>query len=340
MKKEQIKQEEVKVEETLPTEEKPAEEPTVQEVEEIPEEPAKPAYDSEDLQKIEDARVEFLQQYRSGNRAKSILFFIVMFVLVATFIVVPNVSGGAAWGLPVMIGVAVVSLAGVLTYSYLTRKKMTQKMREYFSVFYGNLNNYVFGSKSFDKVVFENPGKIEDHLFTDSLLYKDILEVRSRGATTFEFEGKPILVCDCAGSIKDDKRVRPVFVGKYLVTGNQYKGKKPVYIYIKGDERALPPTNLDEVKVVKDDKTMTVYSDNSKWDKEISAKALKIINSLKTNKELVDISISIQPGTTYIALGYDDPLMVVPLDRPFDQNPVKIYKKDILKACQLSKELD
>ena len=98
--------------------------------------------------------------------------------------------------------------------------------------------------------------------------------------------------------------------------------------------------NLEEVKIVKDDKWMTIYSNNKKWEETLNSKVMKLVNALKPNNELVDISISIQPGTTYIALGYDDPLMVIPLDRPFNQEPVRFYKKDILKACQLAKELD
>lgn len=340
MKKDKAIQEETKNEEVLDVQEKQEEVAPKEVAEELPAEPEKPVYETNELQIIEDERMAFLREYRSKNRTKSIIFFVVMFLMLATFIIVPNVSSGGTWGLPVMISAAVVLLAFVLGYSYWTRKKMTQRMREYFSVFYSNMNNYVFGSKSFDKVLFENPGKIEDHLFLDSLLYKDILEVRSRGATTFEFEKKPILVCDCAGSVKDYKRVKPVFVGKYLVTGNKYDGKEPIYIYIKGDQRALPPTNLEEVKIVKDDKDMTIYSNNSKWETVLNSKVMKLVNALKPNNELVDISISIQPGTTYIALGYDDPLMVIPLDRPFNQEPVRLYKKDILKACQLAKELD
>ena len=342
MKKETVAKEEVKTEETSSIEEQPKTEEIKEETPapETPAEPVKPVYDSEELQAIEDERVKFLGEYRSGNRLKSIIFFIVMFLMVGTFIIIPNVGQGAAWQLPVMISVAVVLLGCVLGFSFLTRKKMTQKMRNYFSIFYGNMNKYVFGSKSFDKVVFENPGKIEDHLFLDSNLYKDVLEVRSRGATTFEYEQKPILVCDCAGSVKTDKRVAPIFVGKYLVTGNKYEGKDPIYIYIKGDQRSLPPTNLEEVKVVKDDATMAIYSNDTKWEKTLNTKVMKIVHSMKPNKELVDIAISIQPGTTYIALGYDDPLMVIPLDRPFNQEPVKGYKKDVLKACQLAKELD
>ena len=309
------------------------------EIEEDPKEKVS-KYDSEELQKIEDERLAFLQQYRSANRAKSIIFFVVMFLLVATFIVLPTVGKDKQWQLPAMISIAVGLLGFVLLYSFLTRKKMTQKMREYFSVFYGNLNKFVFGTKHFDKIVFENPGKIEDHLFLDSGLYKDVFEVRSRGATTFEYDKKQMLVCDCAGSVKAYKRVQPIYVGKYLVTGNSYKGKEPIYIYIKGDQRSLPPTNIDEVKIVFDDKNMTIRSNDKNWNKFLTTSLVKKLGSLKPNKELVDIGIAIQPGTSYFALGYDDPLMVVPLDKPFNQAPANLYKKDIQKVCEIAKELD
>lgn len=318
---------------------KPAEEPVVEELPEPVEEQA-PKYSAPELQNIEDARLEFLRTYRSQNRFKSIFFFVALFVLVASFIVIPNIDAVKDISMGLMIGIAVVALAIVLIYSFLTKKNMSQKMRDYFGVFYGNTNEYVFAGKTYGKVIFENPGKIEPNLFLDSQLYANILEVRSRGATHFEYKGKQMLVCDCAGSVKGDRRVVPVFVGKYLVTGNSYKGEQPIYIYIKGDERALPPNNMDEQKIVLDEKTMTVYSNDKKWNKTLSESLMKKIQGFKPNKELVDISIAIQPGTTYIAMGYDDPLMVVPLEQPFDENPVKLYKKDLVKACEIAKELD
>lgn len=337
MENEKVVQEETKIEEiSAAQEEKPQE--AIEE--EKPVEQTDPTFDEQELQAIEDKRKIFLKDYRSGNRIKSIMFFVVMFLMVGTFIIVPTVGDGASWQLPTMIGIAVALLAGVLAFSYLTRKKIMQKMRDYFSAYYGNLNDFVFMDKSYDKVLFENPGKIEDHLFLDSGLYKDVFEVRSRGATTYEFEHKQMLVCDCAGSVKAYKRVQPIYVGKYIVTGNKYDGKEPIFIYIKGDERALPPTNLEEVKVVFDDKHMTIYSNDPKWDSFVTSKLHKQFASLKPNKELVDIAIAIQPGTSYFALGYDDPLMVVPLDKPLNAEPIKIYKKDLLTICKLAKELD
>lgn len=297
-------------------------------------------YESRELQEIENARSIFLKQYRSGNRFKSLIFVIVLIVLCASFIVIPNVAQGAPYQLPLMLGIAVVTLGGILLYTILTRKSMKTKMHNYFEIYYGNLNKYVFSNKSFENIEFQNPGKIPDQLFLDAEIYLNILEVRSRGATTFKYKGQDMTVCDCAGSIKNDKRIVPAFVGKYVSTSNSYEGKDQILIYIKGDNRALPPTNTEDKKIVFDDKKIVIYTNNKKWKDVVTTELMKKISNIKPNKELVDIAISIQPSKTYVAMGYDDPLMVVPLEQEFDAKPVEYYKKDILKVCEFLKELE
>ena len=296
-------------------------------------------YGSPELQEIENARSIFLKQYRSGNRIKSFIFVIVLIILCASFIVIPNVAQGAPYQLPLMLGIAVVTLGGILVYTILTRKSMKARMHNYFETYYGNLNKYVFSNKSFEDIKFQNPGKIPDELFLNAEMYVNILEVRSRGATTFKYKGQEMTVCDCAGSIKNDKRIVPAFVGKYVCTSNSYEGKDQILIYIKGDKRALPPTNIEDKKIVFDDKNMVIYSNNKKWKDVVTSELMKKISNIKPNKELVDITISIQPGKTYVAMGYDDPLMVVPLEQELDVKPIEYYKKDILKVCEFLKEL-
>jgi len=307
---------------------------------EQPQEVEKSKYASQELQEIEDARSVFLKEYRSGNRIKSLIFIFVLIILCASFIIIPNIAQGASYQLPLMLGIASAVLASIIVYTVLTKRKMKRKMHDYFEVFYGNVSKYVFGNKNYKEVKFENPGKIEDHLFLDSDLYINILEVRSRGATTFQYKGKPMIVCDCAGSIKTENRVAPVFVGKYLVSGNSYKGTDQIIIYIKGDKRSLPPTNLEDKKIVFDDKNMVIYTNNKKWKDVVTSEIMKKLVAIKPNKELVDIAISIKANESYVAMGYDDPLMVVPLEQEFNAKPVEYYKKDVAHICELLKELD
>ena len=58
------------------------------------------------------------------------------------------------------------------------------------------------------------------------------------------------------------------------------------------------------------------------------------------NKELVDLSISLQKGRVFVCMGYDDPLMVLPLQNQFDPKPTEIFKKDVVKVLKLIEEFN
>ena len=65
-------------------------------------------------------------------------------------------------------------------------------------------------------VILQEPGKISIDFFRQNNLYKDIIEVGSRGLTEFTYNKIPMQIVDCAGNVRADKRIKPVFVGKYL----------------------------------------------------------------------------------------------------------------------------
>lgn len=323
--KEVDKVEEEKVEEVAPVEEKPVEAEPI-------------TYSAKELENIEEARKEFLKVYRTQNTIKWIVSFIAIGAIIFGCIVVPNLGLGNA-GLIIMIVTLVTALAATILYTVFARKYINKKMHAYFDYFYENTNNYVFGSSVKDiKMPF--PGKIQDEAFLDNNLYKDVVSVGSRGLTEFVYEDVPVAVADCAGQVRKEKRLYPCFVGKYVYAASNYKYDEPLYIYFKGDKRALAPTNLEGVKDVLEDKKMIVYSNNKDWKKVLTADVKKILSSISMNKELVDLAVSLQKGRIFVCMGYDDPLMVLPLQNQFDPKPTELYKKDIAKVLKLVKELN
>ena len=46
-----------------------------------------------------------------------------------------------------------------------------------------------------------------------------------------------IFLVDAAGQIREDKRLKPIFVGKYLIAPNNYDNENPIIIYLKGDKK-------------------------------------------------------------------------------------------------------
>ena len=302
--------------------------------------PANFEYNAEPLKHIEEERKLFLAKYKKQNSLKWVISLVALAAVIATWILIPNVAGNQSWSMPVMISVIVGILALLLLYTFWIRNSLNKKMREYFSMFYSETNRFVFDQDGFDKVEMQTPDKIEKEVFLDSLMYKDIVEVGSRGLTAFEYNGVPIAVCDCAGQIKTEKRIAPVFVGKYLFAASNYDEDDHIIVYIKGDKRALPPTNADGLKKVHDDNKYCVWSNSSKWDKTIDSSFKKLLNQYKLSNDLVDVAISIVKGRVFIAMGYDDPLMVLPLEKPYNPNPLKTYKKDIVTSVKIIETLN
>lgn len=305
------------------------------------EEVVKEGYPHESLQQIEDDRKAFLKTYRLHNRLKAIVAFACIAIIIVACIVLPNVITTDNKNLKTVltIGLTVFALAGMIGYSIFSRKMIDKKMREYFKNFYQNSNNFEFDQKGFDKVELQEPGKITLEQFNDCKLYKDVVQVGSRGLTEFEFNGIPMAVVDCAGNTRQDKRIRPVFVGKYLFAACSYTEDEPIVVYLKGNERSLPPTNLEGLKIVVDEAKYAIYTNNTKWDKVLTKAISDKILAIKTNELLVDLAICIYGGRTFIMMGYDDPIMVLPLQQEFDSKPQEQYKKELVQICELAEAL-
>ena len=300
-------------------------------------------YNDDHLAKIESNRNDFLKFYKKQNIWKWVIGFIGLAIIIFAWIGFPNLGKDgegkqAAWVMPAMIVVVVVALLGIVSYSFVIKRIITKKMREYFSSYYEECNKYVFESDDFTEVSILAPDKIEKIQFTENLLYCNVFDVGSRGLTEFKYHDELMMVCDCAAQVKSEKSALPVFVGKYLVAPASYN-EDPIFIYIKGDHRALPPTNLNDVKNVFDDDKMSIFSNNDKWAKVINAKVLKKLKAIKTGRQLVDVAIAIHSGKVYMCLGYDDPVMVLPLEHAFDPEPIMEFKEEFNDFVKLAEEL-
>ena len=85
---------------------------------------------------------------------------------------------------------------------------------------------------------------------------------------------------------------------------------------------------------------MIIYTENKKYESVVNAKTRQLISELVTNNVLVDVSISITKGKTYFCLGYDDCLMVLPLQDKFNPLPVYKFKKDMQIIAEIITNLN
>lgn len=307
-------------------------------VEEIQEESK---YPHPALQKVEDERQVFWKSYKMHNTLKMVVMMICLVAIIVAFIVFPKVLSDKPklqTGLTIM--VAIVALAGTYGYSVFVRRKFDRKMKLYFDLYFNSVNEYVFSEKGFSEVALQTPGKITLDEFNECKLYKDVVEAGSRGLTNFKYNKLEVSIVDCAGNVKAEKRMRPVFVGKMVRAKASYEGETPVFVYLKGNERALPPTNLEEVKNVFEDQKLVIYSNYKDWKKVVNTSVMKALETIKVDKILVDVAISIYSGKVFIMMGYDDPLMVLPLQTEFNTKPTEIYKSNMACIAKLLEALN
>ena len=288
-------------------------------------------YPDEDLGKVELARQDFYKVYCKSNIVKWIVTAVCLLLIVCGWLIPNAIDALKESSMIIALIACGVGLVTLLVFNYFWKKNVQTAMNRYFREYYEHTNAYVFQYVNNLEGSIDN--KIEDDELRNCDLYKDIGKVGSRATYTFEYKGKTIKVCDAAAQVVAGKTLHTVFVGKYLYTTNEYKGSD-ILIYFKGNKRALPPTNLAGRKVFSDSKNIVIYGDKG-TEKVITAKVREALNEFKTNKTFVDMAISIREGMTYFAMGYEDDLMVIALEKPFDPNPTVQYAGDLRKVLKL-----
>lgn len=289
------------------------------------------------LENIENVRVEFYKKFKLHDRLKKAVFAVCFVGMIVGFILGTKIGDGGPF---FTIGIPLILLGVMLVYGVIVKRFMDAKMREFFKIYYKGINDYVFDGKDYKEVALCEPGKITKEEFIPNKIYKDIFEVGSRGKTTFTYKKLPMFICDCAAQIKGNKRIYPVFVGKYLECPSKVKDEEPTIVYLKGTGTVLPPTNIEGLKVVLDNKIMTIYSNSKNWKTTISPEVIKLLGAIKTNKLLVDLTIAVHGEKAYVCMGYDDPIMVPPFMNTFDASPDIQFKGELEKVLKVVEALN
>ncbi len=298
-------------------------------------------YDSPALEKIEEARKVWLGSYKKNSRIKMIYSIIVLLFILAgwlipsLFIKVPEVPA-----LPLYIGLGCAGI-GIIALIFLTRmsrKKNQVAINDYFKTFYTCFNEYVFEGLPVEAITGEYSDKIKTEEFEASGLFPNSASIGSRDNITFTIDGKTFAICDAAAQRDMGKGLITTFVGKFLRAENSVEVKEPLVLYFSGNDRAIPPEQLEKLTRIEKNKTYSVYGSNS--DKKVLTQNLKkLLRRIKTDDLLVDVSIVIDQGRTYFYLGYEDTIMVLPNEKAFNPVYVQRYRQHFPLFLEIAKEL-
>ena len=296
------------------------------------ESPVGQTYDDPSLDGIENARLEFYKLYKKSNIIKWIVTGVSLVLIVCGWLIPNSIEAIKEYSMVIALICCGVGLVALLVFNGFFKKKVQEAMRHYFNKYYEYTNAYAFPT-NIDHLEGSVDSKLETEEFKECNLFKDVTKVGSRACYTFKYHGKSIKIADAAAQIAGNRMLQTVFVGKYLYTTNDYQGSD-ILIYFKGNKRALPPTNLAGRKVLSDSKNMVIYADKDA-EKILTPEFRSALKGFRTNKTFVDMSISIREGKTYFAMGYEDDLMIIALEKPFNPGPTQQYRDDLAKVLNI-----
>ncbi len=286
-------------------------------------------YESPELEAVEEARKNFHKIYKKLNIIKWVITAVGLALIAAGWII-PTAIGGINSNLTMYIslGVTAVVLVAISVYSVIFRKKVNAQMKVYFKEYYDHTCAYVY-PQSVENLKGTVDDKLPEDTFINSGIYTNVAKVGSRAYMTFSYKGFNASISDAAAQKKGERQLETLFVGKFIyfdgITSND-----DLLIYIKGNKRALPPNSLKGRKLIEDSKTMVIYG-NGKAKSLLTKKVRDALSKFDTNKTFIDMAIAINEKGLFFAVGYEDDLMVLPLEKPFNPAPTRQNKGDIQK---------
>lgn len=330
-----------------PVEEEKIDEPIV---EQAPDEPAEVLpieeqfsneYDDPRLEKIEAARIVWHRAYKKMARIKFIVSIVILLAILTGWLV-PTLVMKEAGMTPLFIGLgcAVVGIVGLLVFGYFQRRHDRAGIQAYFQAYFDSVNDYTLSDLGATNIEGSVDSKITKEEFLEGGAFDAAASVGSRDNILFNYKGMDCAMAEAAAQVDAGKALQTIFVGKYLRTHNNVEvGREGLILYFMGNDRALPPKKLESLHLCENGSKYRVYGASA--DKRVLTKKVRdALAKIRTDKLLVDVTICIQSGRTYWYLGYEDDIMVLPNDKPFDPRFVKKYKEQIALILDAALELN
>ena len=279
-------------------------------------------YDKPFNEVVDEAREKLYKSYKKTSLINNILLVVVAAIFIGSFFMITRGTWGqiAGW---VTIGV---TLAGLVIYFLLTRKRYPKQSKEYFNVFWTASNSYLFDNERFQNCTINPEEKFTIQDVLGDRAYKDIIDVASRNVVHGQFNHKEFTLGELGiykpGARKNSREV--VFVGRRIELDNSLLVKDRYLINIRGEDKPLDlPTDIDDLVAFENDGTFVVYgTEGADYKKEIGTKLLSELKDLKCSAPLLNINIVLWNKKSFAYLSYDDSIVAIPFDKSINNKVI------------------
>ena len=284
---------------------------------------------------VDGQRQLLLKSYKKTNLINNILLVVVAAIFIGSFILITRGQWGQIVGW-VMIGV---TLAGLVTYFLLTRKRYPNLSRQYFKVFWESTNNYLFSGAVFEDCTIDLDERYELSDIISQRVYKDVVSVASRNIVRGKYNGQDFTFGELGiyrpGQRKNSRDV--VFVGRHLSIDSKlhFDGRYIINIR-KAEEPVDLPTEIEDLVPLFEDGLLTVYGEEgANYEKDLGKNLINAIQGLACNAPLLNVNFVFWNKKTFCYLSYDDSIVAIPFEKQIDANCYIALKKNIEEVFEI-----
>ena len=289
---------------------------------------------------VEDKRLELFSAYQKSRKLSNIVMGVVVLAVIgAMALILVNQDWSKIFGY----SLAGTALVGMIIFSVLTKNRFPQKSRDYIRFVTTRIDQYVYSNTEFKDVKVDLNEKYMMAEFNLDKVFKATVDIGSRNIVRGLYCDKGFSCGELAlySSKTEGKKTMKVvaFIGKYIDVQNTLHFEDRYILSLQNTEKPTDvPTDIEDLVELHNENGFVVYGkEGSEYKKDIPTKYISAIKGLKLNEHLLGVSIVLWAGHTGIYLSYDDPVVALPFDKPFEEAPQNLFKENLLTVLEAQK---
>ena len=283
-------------------------------------------------EEVEEKRKELFEAYQKSKKLSNILMISVVLVVIgAMALLMVNQD----WSKIVGYSLAGVALIGLVIFSLFTKNKFPNKSKEYIRFVTTRIDREIYNNTEFQDVKVDLNEKYMITEISLERIYKSPVDIGSRNIVKGKYLGQGFSCGELAlyaAKEEGKRKMKAVaFIGKHLELQNTLHFEGRYILNFKAEKPNDLPSDIDDLVELYNNENFVVYGpEGSDYTKDIPAKYIAELKKIKIGGNLMNLNVVLWAGHTGVYLSYDDPVVALPFDKPFDVEPQNAFKNDLL----------
>ena len=289
-------------------------------------------------QLIDEARVKLYEQSKKNRTISNIIMVLALAAFIGSMVMLTSNNSILKIFGWVLVGLA---LATMIIYYIFGKKKLSNQSTNYVKFYSETINKNNFRASEYSDISYNADEKLQIADLMADGVYKDLVQIASRDVIHGKYNQRSFTMGEVgAYSVNKKKQREVVFVGKYCsYSNNLHFNGHYVFVSKAKDKPVDLPNAISDLIVLEETESFIIYGPDVGNYKDIfPQKFINEIKSIDIKKPLLNLNVVIWAGHSAFYMSYDDEIMVIPFEKPFNKQANEQYVEDlstVMKALDM-----